>query len=321
MVLKKSPPKHHERSPRNKPQQPHTVVPPIGLDEAISVSELLQRGTGGSELPATVLSCLEELGTREHPKRLATLQADKVGALIEAHAKRMAEKCAKCADLLRAKYTMLEEAKLGSKLANGPTVDDASLALLRITRKSPRCVWMQPQQQPVAFAELFASAMTTSKPWPAPLELDLVNAACSRELQLHYKDDRERLLITDLHAKAQDVINQVNDYSMELLRQHFTSMEERGEVQTLSQLATEHSALGNAPKDSQTAVLAAMHAALVSSTDPQGPVQSFYPLTPDEQEQLACAVRYVQEANTFPIAQSGLYMWMVRQRRAPPAAR
>ena len=121
------------------------------------------------------------------------------------------------------------------------------------------------------------------------LELDLVNATCSRELQLPYKDEHERLRIMELHGKAQEVINCVNDTSMELLRVHFESGVAAGKAAvTLEQYAREHA--GDEPHDfdSSPATLCRMHAALVSSTDMHGAVQTFYPLTDDEQYQLAC---------------------------------
>ena len=48
---------------------------------------------------------------------------------------------------------------------------------------------------PVNFAEVFTEALAASKPWPQPLQLDLLNTVASRELHLHYKDERERLMI------------------------------------------------------------------------------------------------------------------------------
>ena len=163
----------------------------------------------------------------------------------------------------------------------------------------------------VQLAELFAAALSAEKPWPTLLELDLNNTPQSRELQLHYKDERERAVITELHAKAQDVINQVNDFSMELLRVHFQNS--LGETKSLCELATGFARLPDKDREEaprETQVLVKMHEALASSCEPGGPVQSFYPLTSEEKDQLACAVRYVQHATDFVTAQSGLFMWM-----------
>ena len=117
----------------------------------------------------------------------------------------------------------------------------------------------------------------------------------------------------ELHGKAQGVINQVNDYSMEVLRAHFENTPHGKQVVTLTELSRIHGAEVEAAAldpNEPIAILVRMHTALVSSTDVSGPVQTFYPLTEDEQEQLSCAVRYVQHATDFSTAQSGLFMWM-----------
>ena len=95
---------------------------------------------------------------------------------------------------------------------------------LSCTHKSPRYLWVQLLQRDegqISLERLFETALSAERAWPNALELDLVNATCSRELQLPYKDERERLTIMELHGRAQEVINKVNDSSMELLRKHF----------------------------------------------------------------------------------------------------
>ena len=293
------------------------VPPPDGLQEALA-SVIKLEGPKGSanhavprDLPASVRRCLDVLSAREGlPKRLATVPVESPDALIEQHAKTMAGKCKRCSELLRSKYAQLEDNKLGVKLTAELSSDElAPLALIASARKSPRCLWLQPVQQegPVQLARLFELAMSKQKQWPTALELDLAHATYSRELQLPYKDERERDQIMALHVKAQEVINQINDYSMELLRSHFeTSMGKN--AATLSELSRMHAAAE--PDDERLRVLVRMHAALTSSTEVDGAVQTFYPLTEDEQEQLSCAVRYVQHATDFSTAQSGLFMWM-----------
>ena len=329
MVLKKSKssPKPNKSPKNNKPAAP-PLEPPDGLDEALAAVELLHEQTNEFDasvapsrlLPEAARSCLDALGAREQqPKRVATLPVESTDELVERHAKLMEEKDARCADLLRAKYAMLEEARLGTELASreetAPHDEPMLLALLTCARKSPRLLWLQQPAQghDQSLSQLFETALTARAAWPNALELDLVNAACSRELQLPYKDERERLNIMELHGKAQGVINQVNDYSMEVLRAHFENTPHGKQVVTLTELSRIHGADVEAAAldpNEPIAILVRMHTALVSSTDVSGPVQTFYPLTEDEQEQLSCAVRYVQHATDFSTAQSGLFMWM-----------
>ena len=103
-----------------------------------------------------------------------------------------------------------------------------------------------------------------------------------------------------LSRGAGEVINCVNDSSMELLRAHFQAAEAAAPgtaVVTLEQVARQYANADDV--ETNIATLCRMHAALLSSTDDQGAVQTFYPLTEDEQYQLACAVRYVQHATDF----------------------
>jgi hypothetical protein len=223
MVLKKSrslaAPK--SKSLKNRAPAWPAPEPPEGLQAAIAacdaVASLPTEGphmAPAHELPDAARRCLDALGAREHqPKRLATLPVQSTDAIVEAHAKRMRPKCSRCAELLREKYKKLEENKLGMELAqrelskdepNAP-FDPTLFALLSCSRKSDRFLWMQPQQQTTsqALGQLFATALSARKPWPNALELDMENAACSRELQLPYKDERERQQIMNLHGKAQ----------------------------------------------------------------------------------------------------------------------
>lgn len=294
------------------------MLPPEHLQEALDALQQFAGPSGSAlyaspnELPTSVRLCLATISSREIlPKRLAMLKVDEPNSIVEVHAKAMSGKCSKCAELLRSKYTQLVDGKLGFKLASELPADaQAAFSLISCARKSPRFLWLQPPHttldEPFSLASLFEGALSTQKAWPAPLELDLAHATYSRELQLPYKDDRERDNIMSLHVKAQEVINQINDYSMELLRTHFeTSV---GKAKTLAELSRMHA--GGEPEDERVRTLVNMHAALTSSTEPDGAVQTFYPLTEDEQEQLASAVRYVQHATDFSTAQSGLFMWM-----------
>lgn len=107
------------------------------------------------------------------------------------------------------------------------------------------------------------------------------------------------------------MIHQVNDYSMELLRSHFDDARGPGKTALcLAELSRTHADTNDADLDERMRTLVRMHAALLSSMDANGPVQTFYPLMESEQEQLVCAVRYVQHASDFSTAQSGLFMWM-----------
>ena len=95
---------------------------------------------------------------------------------------------------------------------------------------------------------------------------------------------------------------------MELLRTHFANRPLGAPVITLEAMARQHA--GQEDLEPSIATLCAMHDALVSSIDVHGAVQTFYPMSVDEQYQLACAVRYVMAAHDFSTAQSGLFMWM-----------
>ena len=65
-----------------------------------------------------------------------------------------------------------------------PAADALTLTLLAYTRKSPRFLWLQPPAEgAIGLGQLFEIALRERRTWPNPLELDLVNAACSRELQ------------------------------------------------------------------------------------------------------------------------------------------
>ena len=109
-------------------------------------------------------------------------------------------------------------------------------------------------------------------------------------------------------VRAQEVINQVNDTSMELLRAHFETLGRAGELETFHEFAQQNT--GQTDPEPSVATLIKMHDALLSSTDVLGDVQTFYPLTADEQQQLTMAVNYVMGATDFSSAQSGLFMWM-----------
>ena len=145
-----------------------------------------------------------------------------------------------------------------------------------------------------------------------PLQLDLQNTVASRELHLQYHDEHERLRIMKLHQQAQDVISAVNDYTIELLRTHFINMVS-GTPLTLSALCKEIDDGGESERDVARLQLKKMHDALVASLDPTGPVQSFYPITAAEQQQLTVSVTCVCDATEFLSAQGGLFMWMVRR--------
>ena len=75
----------------------------------------------------------------------------------------------------------------------------------------------------------------------------------------------------ELHAKAQEVINQVNDHSMDALRQHFENVPEGENVVTLLELSRMHE--GKDDLEPPLSVLMKMHAALVSSTNVHDSVQ------------------------------------------------
>ena len=317
MVLKKSPPKHHERSPKQRPPLP-PETPPEMLEPAIAaVAHMMAAGERSKSkaataptcvIPEPVHRCLEALSNRTLPKRLATLPTQLTDTLVKEHAAKMKARSEKCAGLLIAKYAMLEENKLGTKLVNDPVVDDTPFALMCCTRKTPRFLWMQQaSHRHIKLSEIFESALSTSKLCPATLDLDLDTAGCSRELQLHYKDENERRVITELHARAQDDINQVNDFTLELLRIQFEKAADEARPITLSTLAAEYE---TAPLPEMDA-LVRMHAALIASTDPQGAVQSFYPITDEERERLEDAVNYVLHAPDYGTAHTALYMWMV----------
>ena len=157
VVKKKSSTPKPARSPKNKAPPAPQAEPPEHLDEALAEVEqlLVQQGNekeaGAApthSLPAVSRSCLDVLSARENqPKRFATLAVEIPDSLVDAHAKSMAKKCPKCADLLRVKYALLEENRLGTKLASETAEDDLLLALLMCMRKSPRLLWVQPQQQ------------------------------------------------------------------------------------------------------------------------------------------------------------------------------
>lgn len=139
---------------------------------------------------------------------IATLPIHQADSLVDGHAKAMATISPRCADLLRAKYALLE----GSQLCDELVMRDEStlVALLACTAKSSRQLTMiSPSSQPIvsnpllSLSHLFEIALSASGTWPNPLKLDLDNAACSRELELPYKDERERVNIMALHSKAQ----------------------------------------------------------------------------------------------------------------------
>lgn len=350
-----------KHSPRARPAQAvPPLEPPKGLDGALSAIEELQGlvADDGKPLAPTLLlpdaarNCLVAVSERSLPKRIATLPVEVPDALVEKHAQAMGAKCMRCANILREKYAMMEENALGTKLANDDSIDGKAFALICCARKSPRFLWLQLQQghNTAELAQLFATALSAKKPWPNPLELDLMNAQCSREIQMQYKNAQERSTITGMHCKAQDCINQVNDYSMEILRNHFVrggcSLKELARcgprvhpavptparpciscTRAMTALSEESVRLTHPcpcwrPRSGRecdgrqenleqpTKILLKMHEALEQSNDPDGAVQAFYPLTVDEQDQLACAVRYVREASDFQTAQSGLFMWM-----------
>merc|ERR1740117_2107516 len=122
-----------------------------------------------------------------------------------------------------------------------------------------------------------------------------------RELQLQYKDERERMTIVELHQKAQEVINTVNnDYTMELLRNHYS----------MSALPLKLSQLSSASTGGTHHQLKLINDALLTSLDPNGPVQSFYPVTPEEQQKLECAVECAREATDGPTAHNAILLWL-----------
>ena len=153
----------------------------------------------------TLLDALSEVHD-VHPKRLATLSVDEVDTIVESHAKVMAATSKHCAELLRTKYVLLDSKQLRDDFAarDYPTL----VQFLACVRKSARHVWLQPKSPPLpqqhfSLSHIFEVALSARHTWPNPLDLDLVNAACSRELQLPYKDERERVNIMELHGKAQ----------------------------------------------------------------------------------------------------------------------
>ena len=125
MVLKKAartPPKHYDRSAKLTKPLAAPATPPAGLEQALAhirASKSQPAGlVRGGALAEPLRGCLAALGDREQPKRFAAMPIEAADALIDAHAKRMADKCVKCANLLRSKYALLA-AYLASR-ANKP---------------------------------------------------------------------------------------------------------------------------------------------------------------------------------------------------------
>ena len=52
--------------------------------------------------------------------------------------------------------------------------------------------------------------------------------------------------------------------------------------------------------------------ALVSSLDPKGAVQRFYPVTPEEQNKLDVVVKCAREATDGQTAHNAILLWLVR---------
>lgn len=131
---------------------------------------------------------------------LISMPIGEVDALIESHAKRMASRCQHCSGLLLGKYALLEGGQLSLEIVRS---EPALFTLLASVRKTPQRLSLHRAADGAALSSALEAALSAKSEWPNPLELDLVNAACSRELQLPYKDEHERLRIMELHGKAQ----------------------------------------------------------------------------------------------------------------------
>ena len=126
MVLKKSrSPAKAPKSPKNQAPAAPPPEPPAGLGDAISaLDQLANLPVSAShiapshQLPLEARTCLDAMSAREQqPRRLATLAVEGPDGLVDNHAKLMATKCTRCAELLRSKYRSLEQNKLGMALA------------------------------------------------------------------------------------------------------------------------------------------------------------------------------------------------------------
>ena len=120
---------------------------PEGLSEALEALEALQAAGDAQAvlvIPPAIRACLDAISmVRDRPRLLAVLPIEIADALVDEHAKKMRERCSKCADMLLAKYQQLENKRMGGRHIS--QTEDDCLTLLRCMRKSSRCLWIRLQ--------------------------------------------------------------------------------------------------------------------------------------------------------------------------------